>query len=297
MSKAKQRALIFLVLAGLLTLLLVMSLPNLELLPGQPFSLASSTPEARNIDSFLPGSQRLFNIFRGLIALALVLLPLYIIDSLFTARGRRRLLFHALLMVALFMFADYLQKNPPNWGTNTQDQQIQAPQGPGDLGDAASAPIFSPNPPQWLTLAIVLTGSLITAAVIVSLIWFLRRRASGPLAMERLAEEAQTAIVSLHAGDDFKQTILRCYREMSRELKQERGIARDRAMTAREFETRLVDKGLPRDSVVTLTRLFEQVRYGHMAVGAAGSAEESQALTCLADIVKACRMVLRNDDE
>jgi hypothetical protein len=91
----------------------------------------------------------------------------------------------------------------------------------------------------------------------------------------------------LHAGEDFRTTILRCYREMSRVVQQERGMARDAAMTAREFERLLIGKGLPPEAISTLTRLFEQVRYGHLM---AGAQDTRLAVSCLTRIVDACQV-------
>ena len=78
---------------------------------------------------------------------------------------------------------------------------------------------------------------------------------------------------------------MHCYQEMSRTVKQEKGIARETTMTAREFEAQLVGKGLPQESVETLTRLFERVRYGNLRPDAG---EENLAFACLTEIVNAC---------
>jgi hypothetical protein len=72
---------------------------------------------------------------------------------------------------------------------------------------------------------------------------------------------------------------------MTRVLITQKGIAREAAMTPREFETALAETGLPRESVRRLTRLFEDVRYGTMMPG---RREELVAVDCLTDIVEAC---------
>ncbi|HTP10892.1 MAG TPA: DUF4129 domain-containing protein, partial [Anaerolineae bacterium] len=84
-------------------------------------------------------------------------------------------------------------------------------------------------------------------------------------------------------GGDFKLTIVRCYQEMSRVVREERGLAREAAMTPREFEDYLASQGLPRAALNTLTRLFEQVRYGSLP---AAAQEEALALTCLTEIAE-----------
>ena len=75
---------------------------------------------------------------------------------------------------------------------------------------------------------------------------------------------------------------------MSRVLNEEKGIIRHTAMTPREFEERLVGKGLPSSSLKTLTRLFEQARYSSIP---AGLHEQSLALDCLAKIIDACKVM------
>jgi hypothetical protein len=72
---------------------------------------------------------------------------------------------------------------------------------------------------------------------------------------------------------------------MSRVIRQERGVARDAAMTAREFERFLIGQGLPQEAIATLTRLFEQARYGHLV---AGPQDVSLAVNSLTKIVDAC---------
>jgi hypothetical protein len=101
-----------------------------------------------------------------------------------------------------------------------------------------------------------------------------------------LAGPAEEAIAAIRVGADLKDTVMRCYFEMGRVLREQRGISRDQAMTPREFEQYLAQEGLPRKPVGQLTRLFEMVRYGAKAVG---KREELQAIDCLTAIVNACR--------
>ena len=101
--------------------------------------------------------------------------------------------------------------------------------------------------------------------------------------LERLAVEAQQALADLQSGGDLKNTVLRCYREMSRILSEERGITRPRDMTPREFEQRLAAVGLRDEHLRRLTRLFERVRYGARQ---AGEHEEREAVACLGAIAR-----------
>jgi hypothetical protein len=129
--------------------------------------------------------------------------------------------------------------------------------------------------------------ALLVATVLVGLGWFVwrrRRRVVPPL--EQLAQQAEEAIEAIQGGADLRDTVMRCYYEMSRVLRQQRGIERHRAMTPREFVAFLGEAGLPTGPVWRLTELFEQVRYGAKAPG---QAEEAQALACLETIVEFCR--------
>lgn len=289
MSRTKQNMLMLVVVAGALIAVLAMALPNLVLLPGQPFRLDSAAPDLGTSNSNFPGGGILFFIFQGMIALMVVILFVYIIYSLFSAEGRKRLIVQIILMALLLMVADYIQQHPPALNKDQQAQMPERPQmmQPGE--DTIPAAVFSPEPPQWLTLVIVLGGSLIVAFFAIVIASRLRpadQIAVAPL--EQLAEEAQNALVSLHSGDDFRPTIIRCYQEMSRVLKQDKGIAREKAMTPREFEGLLIDKGLPQASVSSLTRLFERARYGHAT---ASDADTDLAVACLTDIANACHTV------
>ncbi len=286
MSKAKRNSLLLLIAAGVLTLLLAMSLPNLVLTPGQPFSL-EQPQEVPGAAGLAPGGSLLLLVFRGFLALMVIFLPIYVIYSLTNKEGRKRLLGNVLLLVLLLLLADYLERNPLSPGEQEQAAEVAIGQSNNLLGQSDLPPsVFTPNPPTWLTPVIILIASALVMVVVFSVIWYFRQRAKPTdLALERLAETAQDTIDSLQSGGDFEVSVIRCYQEMSRVVKTEKGIARETTMTAREFEDRLVSKGLPQDAVQTLTRLFERVRYGGKA---AGSGEIDTALTCLTDIVKAC---------
>jgi hypothetical protein len=287
MSRAKQRSLFLLAAAGALTLILAMSLPSLVLSPGQPFSLGRPTAETPGLDGTLPGGEILVQILRGMLALAIILLPVYIIYSLMTAEGRRRLLVQVVLIILLFAAADYLRQFRQEEEPEPEEQVVNGPPNWGQLAESGPPTLFPAEPPQEFTLAVILVVSILMVASAGGLFWFFwQRRQSPDLALDKLAEEAQNAIVSLHAGGDFEMTIIRCYQEMSRVLKEERDITRETFMTPREFEDSLISKGLPQESLRTLTRLFEQARYSSTP---AGAHEQKQALACLTDIVEACK--------
>jgi hypothetical protein len=286
MSTAKRNALLLLAGAGILVILLAMSLPTLKLFQGEPFSLGQPPPAATGSGAALDGSDLLLWILRGFAALALIFLPIYIITSLMSGRGRKRLIINIIVFALLFYLADYLHNHP------LAKQQEQAPQTiggmqqvDGQIGQATTQ--FLANPPSWLTVAIIVTASVITVAVIVAVILIVRRRRqqAPPSALEKLAEAAQTTAEAIQSGGDFKLSVIRCYQQLMQVVKEEKGIAREPTMTAREFEDQLVSRGLPQEAIRTLTRLFEQVRYGSLPPK---PGDEAMALACLTDIAKAC---------
>jgi hypothetical protein len=97
--------------------------------------------------------------------------------------------------------------------------------------------------------------------------------------------EAREAVEDLRAGADLRDTVMRCYFEMSRVLDETRGLHREEAMTPREFAHTLKEVGLPGMAVERLTQLFESVRYGaHVSE----EREEKDAIACLETIIEAC---------
>jgi hypothetical protein len=286
MTNAKRNSLILLIATGMFTLLLAMSLPNLVLLPGQSFSLGPPQANTPGVSSVLPGGDLLILIFRGLLALSVIMLPFYIVYSLLTSEGRQRLIVDVVLIVALLLIGDYLHNHRL---PESAQQETPVSAAPPDLTQGSAQPTarFPATPPSWLPPAVILAASAITVGLILAIIAFFSRRARMPAStLERLGTEAQNAIESLQTGGDFRATIIQCYQQMSRVVREERGITRDLAMTPREFEDRLTAKGLPHASIRTLTRLFEQVRYGGAQTD---TPEQNLALSCLADIVSACK--------
>ena len=103
--------------------------------------------------------------------------------------------------------------------------------------------------------------------------------------LKALSQTAQEAAERLAAGQDRKNTVIRCYQEMTDILAMERGIRRKRDMTPREFERQLLAAGLPAQEVDQLTHLFERVRYGAEDLD---RKEEQDAVACLTAIAQAC---------
>ena len=287
MSKAKRNSLLLLSLAALLILVLAAGIPGLKLSGGLPFSLAAVQPGSPGADAVLPGGGIIFWLLRGFLALMVVGLPIYIIYSLFSPEGRRRLLANVIMIGLLLLLADYLHSIVQNSPAKEPPPLAVPPQSPGPAFTNSATTQFTANPPAWLTPVVILGLSISIVGLAWLAIRFIQQRRSLPGdSYADLAREAQAAIDALQVGGDLNSSILQCYREMTRIVKEERGITRQTAMTAREFETVLAEKGLPRQSIQTLTRLFEQVRYGALPTG---PREHGLAVACLTEIVDACK--------
>jgi len=276
-------ALIFVSIALVALFLLSAGLSDLELSYGEPFSI-SREAEAEGGGLELPslggGYVRIIlYIFAGL----QLLLPLAIIYFLISQEARRRVI-RTLLSLSWIVALYFLIRS----GVYSFSQPGIVPPDTLPLGEALSTEFeFTYRPSQWLVIVMTIGLAISIASLVVGIALYIRRRIprkSSPL--EQLAQEAQEAIDALQAGADLKNTVIRCYHEMSLILLEQRGLKRAAAMTPREFERDLEDSGLPGEQVRRLTRLFEMVRYGTKIPD---EQEESLAIKSLSSIIDAIR--------
>ena len=257
----------------------------MELIPGRPFSLGSGMPSDRGAIGAPANVETLLVLFSVSFALAWFLLPVAIVLLIISPKFRKQVL-RGIVSLVVFMALAYMLA----LGLAQRSRDGGEGPMPGGLsltGPSSSLPAseFDAEPPRWLVLAASLGVALLLATLLVRagrFVW--RRLYHPPDPAERLARQAKSALDSLRIGVDLENVVVRCYVEMARILNEQRGIERQRHMTAREFESRLVEAGFPGEPVRQLTRLFEQVRYGAKALGAH---EERQAVACLTAIVEA----------
>lgn len=266
-------------------ILLSAGLADLEFLPGKPLP-RSKTAESVSEVMGLPPGNRLFEILiMALFVLAQLLLPFAIIYLIVSPEARRQVLRkmgHLLWLVALYLF---LRAQPFTLNRETE----VAPPEASSLREAVPDIEFIADSPPWLVLVTTLGLAVLAAGMLVGFVWFIWRRRRSDSPLEQVAQEAQAALQALQAGADLRNTVLRCYCEMSRVLRDQRGITREEGMTTREFERHLEEAGLADEHVRQLTRLFEEVRYGARVPG---QQEERQAIACLTAIVEACQSPL-----
>ncbi len=269
--------------------LLAMSLPALKLERGAGLLLPFAASPQGSVGSLAERADWFIWLFRGLLAVAIVAIPVYIVINLFSPEGRRRLLADVILFAVIWAFASYLADHPLTPASPAAEIQQQAEdEAPPDATDGAQAlPAFSAHIEPWMIA--VAAGGLAAAGALAAylIVRFLPRpEPVADAALESLADQAQTALTALSAGDSLENVIVACYVQMSHTLRDSRGIERSRTMTPAEFQTELVQRGLPAQPVAQLTRLFEQVRYGRQA---AGEAEQKHATESLAAVVAYCR--------
>jgi len=281
---SKRRALILLAGALVLLFVLAIGITDLPLQPGEPFAV-NIPPLGRSSGGSLAGGEAIMLFVRVMLALALLLLPINLVLVIVTREGRRRLLINFVTVISLWLWLTALSRIM----RNLPEELFSNEGGLRPAGEALPLPPlpdFVPNPPDWTVLAVALAISLLAVGLAAAIGWAIWRRwtrRDEPLA--RLGRRAQAALDELQSGGDFRSAVIRCYRDMTRVLQQERGIQREIAMTPSEFELALRGKGLPHDAVHQLTRVFEDVRYGGQA---AGEREERLAMDSLAAIVAAC---------
>lgn len=278
-------------LAILAAALLAAGLSNMPLRPGQPFPLAGILQLLNESSLSLPTG---LSIPAGLIYVLTgcfwVILFISIVAFIISPEVRkhvfRRVIIYLVWFLLFFGLIRALQPYLP-----LLQPQPQSPAQSGQPADQTPAglipapPEFVVNPPGWLVIA----ASILIVAVPLIIFWLLWRffwAAKAPAAeespLETLTAQAQRALDELEAGENLKDTVLRCYRQMNKILSQRYNIRRAQGMTAREFEQFLAHSGFQNEHIRRLTRLFERVRYSNQSPH---PTDEQEAVACLTAIV------------
>ncbi len=270
-------------------ILLAGSLNSLELKPGQEFHFeeAAETVYAQDVPEGWSGI--LLVVFRIILILSWVVIPLYLILLIFSKEARKRFLRDMAMMMPILVMLYLLNTSQvarnvaENLELNFDEMETGEFEGLGEV----APPEFVP-PPDWVTTLAIVIIALVVAAIVAGAIYIVwkRSRERNYEPIHRVEKEARAALDAIETGGDLREAIIRCYVQMIEALKEYRGIYRDRDMTAHEFELFLSKRGLPREPVHQLTQLFEQVRYGAQTPG---RREENQAISSLSAIISACQ--------
>jgi len=290
MSLRKKTISVFLlILIVILVTILASELTGLEFQPGQSYTFRSEGVQVNagtdSVQTFdLGGVGRIV----GIIILWLVL-PASVVYFVISPEARR----HVIMRVLSISFSTFAMIVVVRWlamtgGCATIKNAASATAGGG--GGELTEVVFTPvDIPSFRYL-----GSFLIAIIVVMLVYRIGRRIKlrQPDQLDRIAQETEKAVADLRAGADFKDTIKRCYFEMSKALKDYQGLEREIGMTPREFESSLHGLGLPMGNVHRLTRLFEEVRYGAKV---AGDHLEQEAIDLLNAIVQDCKLSRSRD--
>lgn len=243
--RKKLQVLFFLGCSVLALLILSLSLDRLEFSAGQPFSLGEATLPASGDLGPMGGGDLVTLILRGILAMALVFLPLYILIHLLTPEGRQRLIADLVLFVSLFVLLTFLSRLPHNPVAQTPGASPVENQPLLEITPVGPAAEFVENPPDWLLPVTSIALAILLTVIITDGYWFFQRnRHPAPVRpMERFARQADEAVEAIRAGSNFKDT------EMGQVLHAGRGIQRGKSMTPQEFEHILVEKGLPKGPI------------------------------------------------
>ncbi len=286
-GKKRLWVLVFLAVAAAAMIVLAGSLSGLDLRPGEPFTLEEpSSGSETDLDSGEKSSswadfwaKVLVVIWVGMLACVPIGLVLLVVSPE-ARRQAATYLGPALILLIILLLPS----------SESEEAAIVEPplasELPAPVAEATPA-VFASTPPRWLSSFTTVALSIAATAALGGIAFLvLRHRRRPPDPLEQLAREVQTAIRSIQAGADLRDTIMRCYFEMSRVLRKERGITRDEAMTPREFEAQLGDLGLPSAPIRELTRLFEGVRYGTKIPD---KSDEQSAIKSLSAVAEVCR--------
>jgi membrane protein implicated in regulation of membrane protease activity len=214
-------------------------------------------------------------------ATAALLLAAALIAAIISKEYRRELLLTAVVCVVLAVglysfFHERAKPNPIEPPSEQAPMQLEGPR-----PEVSLEPV---NPPRWspfLLFFILLGIAGLLSWRFLSRFW--GRREGG---LESLADLAGEAAAELRAGAGIRDTVLRCYAEMSELLGKREQIPSGlrKCLTPREFEGLLRRAGVQSEHVARLSRLFEKVRYGGRRTG---PEEAGEAISCLEAIQRA----------
>jgi len=278
-------------------LVLAMALSRLVLDPGVPFAEIwqflinqfRTGGLVGPVGGALPGSDTLVKLLRTFFVLDLIIFPFAVIFTLIDKKMRKRVLGAILRLALIFTLLALIIESQ----SEMMEEIGEFPLGIQQDGELAGAKPFTDEEfspasvSRWLVRGLSLAVGLVAAAIAVVTIRRLRQsRGVSDDTWAQLAGSARAAITEIEGGGDLRSSILRCYVEMTRIVRESRGVYRGATMTAREFREYLIQAKLPPHPVNRLTELFEKARYG---LGESSAQEESDAIASLQAIADACR--------
>lgn len=217
-----------------------------------------------------------------LLAIVLVLFGVYVIVHIATPEGRRRILRQmlrlAVVLLVLFLARDLLQRREGAELTPEGGPPAALPWSLPAGGEGTVAGSAPPAVPGWVVslAAAVLAGGIA--------LWLWRRwRVPPPGELDEIRAALDEASADLSAGVSVADVVVRCWAQMVAIASRRMKDATAPQLTARELAERLVALGFREEAVRVLTKLFEEVRYGHKD----SESRRAEALAALAAIRQA----------
>jgi len=291
---------ITIIIIGIAALIILgTSLNQLQLDPGLPFEDLWAFLVSEFYGGFAGGyatssadvgiGNAIVEIVRTVYFIALFCFPLALFIVLSSKESRKRLLRAVFLLIVLtIVLSRYVMNNQIVEPDTEELIEAFIPEKPSDTPfESSIKDEFTPSIPRWIIWT--LSGILVTLALMIGLMVY---RIIHPAQVNleplpELAGQAKSAIDAMQNGADFRNTILQCYTQMLRIVREQRGIQRNSAVTATEFISSLVKLGLPEMAVGQLTKLFEEVRYGSITHT---NEEEQSAISNLQSIADAFKV-------
>jgi hypothetical protein len=275
-GNAKLKALILLGLVMIITAIIATSLPQLKLQPGMPL------PILENGQVIAAPAQKeppvVIEVNRFVIMLVILIVAgsmLYVMYKLLRGANWKDIavIIRSILIIGLIVigFIFLLLQLPVSQDSVPAELLIPTATPP------ARSPL-GPVPPLLLWMV----GFGLLVFTILMGIWIFNSRSNRLTTIDMVGLEAEKAWQALKTGLDLKDVIIKCYRQMSLALEEEKGIEREDFMTTREFEDLLETSGVPHEPIHQLTQLFEAVRYGKWQPN---PADEQKAIQCLEAIM------------
>ncbi len=205
--------------------------------------------------------------YRLIVRIFVFLAGAIVVVAMFVKPLRRSLIKSAILIGVMLIVLSLINPRYPDQEPEPEETESAANDLP-PIGAEARPEVdpdevitdeISPAVTFFVSLLVVgLAGSMVVALVRAA-----RRRRPRPGVRELIADEAERTLSALESPSiSYPDAITECYAMMQRIVRESHGVARRPAMTPREFIDSVSSVGVPRDSVETLTELFEAVRYG-----------------------------------
>ena len=191
----------------------------------------------------------------------------------------RFLLSSAVLVLIVYLIVSSLANSrlePPE-----REAPLTGQSGPGEaIPQEVEGP---PSAPDWLVYLVgVAAGGLLAwwgVRLLTGRVTLSRRRRLG----EELARAAGEAAAELRAGAPVADVVARCWLRMVEILSRRAGVRDAPHLTPEELAQELSRRGFSHQAILLLTRLFEEVRYGHKD----SQSRREEALDALAAIERA----------